>query len=61
MTDTSKSYEPDLHYGRSLYRPDFTACGKPKVDVVLTYLPEKVTCATCIDELNLQASEETTQ
>lgn len=42
------------HYGKSLYRPDLTACGKPKCDVVVTFFPEKVTCDVCIEELKLQ-------
>jgi hypothetical protein len=41
------------HYGKSLYRPDLTACGKQKADVVVTFFPEKVTCDVCIEELGL--------
>jgi hypothetical protein len=46
------------HYGKSLYRPDCTACGKPKSDVVVTFLPEKVTCETCIEEMKLYSEGE---
>lgn len=46
------------HYAKSLYRNDYTPCGKPKSDVVVTSLPEKVTCETCIEEMKLYSEGE---
>ncbi len=52
------SDQPSTHYGRSLYRSDFTACGKEKALVVITFDPDKVTCGVCIEELKLQDEAE---
>ncbi len=54
MNDTN---QPIIHYGHSLYRTDFTACGKSKTDVVFTFDPEKVTCEVCVEELKLQQED----
>lgn len=56
MSDT-KTPEPNKHYGHNLYRTTFTACGKEKADVVITYTPEQVTCEVCIEEFQLQDDE----
>ena len=49
------------HYGKSLYRPHYTACGKWKSEVVVTFFPEKVTCEVCIEELKLVDDGEATR